>query len=159
MRQRQARGRGGLEQLSAEGRVRHMAKGYWVARVDVNNEDGYEPYAAANAAIFKKFGGRFLVRGGKFDVAEGNSRARNVIIEFPDYASARACYRSPEYQENIKVRQPHSTIKLMVIHSPECGCGYARPPLPAALVRRGTVRMFGRPRSRRTGARVCLFRG
>ena len=54
------------------------------ARVDVKNEDGYEPYAAANPAIFKKFGGRFLVRGGKFDVAEGNSRARNVIIEFPD---------------------------------------------------------------------------
>ena len=69
----------------------------------MKNEDGYEPYAAANPAIFKKFGGRFLVRGGKFDVAEGNSRARNVIIEFPDYASALACYRSPEYQENIKV--------------------------------------------------------
>ena len=33
-----------------------MAKGYWIARVDVHNEEGYKPYAAANAAIFKKFG-------------------------------------------------------------------------------------------------------
>jgi uncharacterized protein (DUF1330 family) len=92
-----------------------MAKGYWIARVDVKNEEGYKPYAAANPAIFKKFGGRFLVRGGKFDAPEGNSRARNVVIEFPDYASALACYRSPEYQENINVRLPHSTIDLIVI--------------------------------------------
>lgn len=92
-----------------------MAKGYWIARVDVENEEGYKPYAAANPAIFRKFGGRFLVRGGKFDAPEGNSRARNVVIEFPDYASALACYRSPEYQDNIKVRLPHSAIDLVVI--------------------------------------------
>ena len=92
-----------------------MVKGYWIARVDVQNEEAYKPYAAANPTIFKKYGGRFLVRGGKIDVAEGNARARNVVIEFPDYAAALACYRSPEYQENIKVRLPHSTIELIVI--------------------------------------------
>ena len=36
-----------------------MAKGYWIARVDVHNDEGYKAYAAANPAIFKKFGGRF----------------------------------------------------------------------------------------------------
>jgi uncharacterized protein (DUF1330 family) len=92
-----------------------MAKGYWVARVDVNNEDGFKPYAAANAAIFKKFGGRYVVRGGKFDGMEGSSRSRNVVIEFPDYAAALACYRSPEYQANVKVRQPHSVVDLIVV--------------------------------------------
>jgi uncharacterized protein (DUF1330 family) len=92
-----------------------MAKAYWIARVDVNNEDGFKPYAAANAAIFKKFGGRYVVRGGKFDGMEGSSRSRNVVIEFPDYATAVACYRSPEYQANIKVRQPHSAVDLIII--------------------------------------------
>jgi len=92
-----------------------MAKGYWVARVDVNNEEGFMPYAAANAAIFKKFGGRYVVRGGKFDGMEGSSRSRNIVIEFPDYATALACYRSPEYQANIKVRQPHCAVDLIVI--------------------------------------------
>jgi uncharacterized protein (DUF1330 family) len=92
-----------------------MAKGYWIARVDVSNEPGFMPYAAANAAIFKKFGGRYVVRGGKFDGMEGSSRSRNVVIEFPDYAAALACYRSPEYQANIKVRLPHSTVDLIVI--------------------------------------------
>ena len=47
-----------------------MSKGYWIARVDVTNEEGYKPYAAANPAIFKKFGGRFLIRAGKFEAPE-----------------------------------------------------------------------------------------
>jgi len=92
-----------------------MAKGYWIGRIDVHNEEGYKPYAAANPAIFKKFGGRFVVRAGKFESVEGTSRSRNVVIEFPDYASALACFHSPEYQENIKRRLPHATVDLLVI--------------------------------------------
>ena len=92
-----------------------MAKGYWIGRVDVKNDEGYKPYAAANPAIFKKFGGRFVVRGGKFEAPEGTSRSRNVVIEFPDYETALACYRSGEYQANIKVRQSHSNIDIIII--------------------------------------------
>ncbi|HZD92459.1 MAG TPA: DUF1330 domain-containing protein [Pseudolabrys sp.] len=92
-----------------------MAKGYWIARVDVHDDEGYKAYAAANPAIFKKFGGKFVVRGGQFEAPEGTTRARNVVVEFPDYAAALACYRSPEYQENIKRRLPHSDIDLIVI--------------------------------------------
>ena len=92
-----------------------MAKGYWIARVDVHNEEGYKPYAQANGAIFKKWGGRFVVRGGKHTGVEGQARARNVVIEFADYDTAMACYRSPEYQENIKRRQPHSIAELVVV--------------------------------------------
>jgi uncharacterized protein (DUF1330 family) len=92
-----------------------MAKGYWIARVDVYSDEGYKPYAAANAAIFKKFGARFVVRAGQFDNPEGQSRKRNIVIEFPDYATALACYNSPEYQANIKVRQPHSVADLVII--------------------------------------------
>ena len=92
-----------------------MAKGYWIARVDVTNEDGYKPYVAANAAIFKKFGGRFVVRGGRFESMEGHGRSRNIVVEFPDYATALACYRSPEYQQNIKVRQPNAVADIIVI--------------------------------------------
>ena len=79
-----------------------MPKGYWIARVDVSDEKGYEPYRAANPAIFRKFGGRFIVRGGPFECPEGASRSRNVVIEFPSYEQALACYRSPEYQNNIR---------------------------------------------------------
>ena len=92
-----------------------MPKGYWIGRVDVKNEEGYKPYAAANAAIFKKFGGKFVIRAGKFEAPEGTARSRNVVVEFPDYAAALACYRSPEYQENIKRRLPHSTADILII--------------------------------------------
>jgi uncharacterized protein (DUF1330 family) len=92
-----------------------MAKGYWIGRVDVHNEEGYKAYAAANPAIFKKFGGRYVIRGGKFEGMEGQSRSRNVVIEFADYAAAMACYRSPEYQKNIKRREPCSIAELIII--------------------------------------------
>jgi uncharacterized protein (DUF1330 family) len=92
-----------------------MPKGYWIANVDVHDDQGYKPYAAANPAIFGKFGGRFVVRAGKAECVEGNSRSRHVIIEFPDYASALACYQSPEYQQNIKVRQPHAVADIVVV--------------------------------------------
>ena len=92
-----------------------MAKGYWIGRVDVHNEEGYKAYAAVNPGIFKKFGGRYVVRGGRFAGVEGQSRSRNVVIEFADYDTALACYRSPEYQDNIKRRTPHSIAELIVV--------------------------------------------
>jgi uncharacterized protein (DUF1330 family) len=55
------------------------------------------------------------VRGGKYNGVEGECRSRNVVIEFPDYEAALACYRSPEYQANVKVRQPHSIAELIVV--------------------------------------------
>ena len=92
-----------------------MARGYWIGRIDVHDEAGFRPYAAANPAIIKKFGGRYVIRSGKFESVEGQCRLHNVVIEFPDYATAMACYRSPEYQENIKRRQPHSIADIVVI--------------------------------------------
>jgi uncharacterized protein (DUF1330 family) len=92
-----------------------MAKGYWIGRVEVNNEEGYKPYAAANAAIFKKYGGKFVVRGGQYECPEGQSRSRNVVIEFSDYDAAVFCYRSPEYQENLKIRQANAITDLIIV--------------------------------------------
>ena len=92
-----------------------MAKGYWIGRVDVRSDEGYKPYAMGNQAIFKKYGARYVVRAGKFECVEGNARSRNVVIEFPDYATALACYNSSEYQANMKLRQLHSTADIVVI--------------------------------------------
>lgn len=92
-----------------------MTKGYWIARVDVAHPEQYEAYVAANAAPLKKFGARFLVRGGQFDCPEGASRARNVVIEFPSYQAALDCWKSPEYQDAVKLRLPVSTIDLVIV--------------------------------------------
>ena len=42
-----------------------MAKGYWIVRVDITDQERYKLYIAANAAPFKKYGARFLVRSGR----------------------------------------------------------------------------------------------
>ena len=78
-----------------------MAKGYWVARVDVADPEKYKAYVAANAEAFRQFGARFLVRAGRFENPEGSSRTRNVVIEFPSYQAALDCWHSPEYQKAI----------------------------------------------------------
>lgn len=92
-----------------------MAKGYWVARVDVHDMDGYKDYVAQNGAVFHAFGARFLVRGGPFESKEGSSRSRNVVLEFKDYDTALACYNSPEYQRLVALRGPHSDGDLVII--------------------------------------------
>jgi uncharacterized protein (DUF1330 family) len=92
-----------------------MAKGYWIVRVDITDPERYKSYITANAEPFKKYGARFLVRGGNFENPEGTGRARNAVIEFPSYQSAVECWHSPEYQRAIKIRQPVSTADLIIV--------------------------------------------
>jgi uncharacterized protein (DUF1330 family) len=93
----------------------NMAKGYWIVRVDITNPEQYKLYIAANAVPFRKYGARFLVRGGQYENPEGTSRARNAVIEFPSYQAAVECWHSPEYQEVLKIRQPVSTADLVIV--------------------------------------------
>jgi uncharacterized protein (DUF1330 family) len=92
-----------------------MPKGYWVARVDVSDPAQYDKYRAANAVPFARFGARFLVRGGAFEAPEGTPRSRNVVLEFPSYQAALECYRSPEYQAALALRQPAALTDLIIV--------------------------------------------
>ncbi len=93
-----------------------MAKGYWIVRVDIDDLEQYKRYIAANAEPFRKYGARFLVRGGEYRSVEGTSRARNAVIEFPSYAAAVECWHSPEYQAALALRQPVSTADLVIVN-------------------------------------------
>jgi uncharacterized protein (DUF1330 family) len=92
-----------------------MAKGYWIVRGNVSDPEAYKAYVAANAEAFRKFGARFLVRGGKPEVVEGEGASRNVVIEFKDYATALACYHSPEYAAAKALRLGAASIDIVVI--------------------------------------------
>ena len=92
-----------------------MAKGYWLAMVDVQDPEAYKAYVRENAVAFRKYGGRFLVRGGRSETVEGQMRSRLVVIEFRDYATALECYRSPEYAKAILLRKDVSTGDVTVI--------------------------------------------
>ena len=92
-----------------------MAKGYWIGRIDVTDQDRYAQYAAANGAAYAAYGGRLLVRGGEFEAVEGDARARNVVIEFSSYEEALACYRSDLYQAAKALRADAAAIEMIVV--------------------------------------------
>src|SRR6266545_688730 len=92
-----------------------MAKGYWVAFADVSDPEGYKAYVAENAKAFRKYGGRFLTRGGKSEAPEGLTRSRAVVIEFPNYAAALESYRSPEYAKAMALREGKSVMDLAIV--------------------------------------------
>ena len=96
-----------------------MAKGYWIVRVDITDQEQYKAYMAANVGPFKKHGARFLARAGRLENPEGTARSRNAVIEFPSYEAALECWKSPEYQEAIKLRQSVSTLDLVIIEGYE----------------------------------------
>ncbi len=92
-----------------------MPKGYWIARVTVNNRDEYPNYVETAKPAFAKYGARFLVRGGRYDAVEGDGRPRNVVIEFDSFEQALACYHSPEYQAAAAIRQGCAEGEIIVV--------------------------------------------
>ena len=111
-----------------------MPKGYWIPQIDVSNPEGYKAYMAATPPAHEKYRGNALVRGGKSEVVEGRARSRNVLREFPDYATALACYRSDEYQRAKPLRLPHSQMRFphrRGLRRPAAAASGA-PPAPAA---------------------------
>jgi uncharacterized protein (DUF1330 family) len=92
-----------------------MAKAYWIAHVTVTDPDAYARYVAANAAAFAKHGGRFLARGGRSEIVEGNGQGRNVIIEFDSFEQAKACWDSPEYQRAKAFRAGGATGDFIIV--------------------------------------------
>jgi uncharacterized protein (DUF1330 family) len=92
-----------------------MPKAYWIVRVSVRDEERYPEYLAAARPAFEKYGANFIVRGGAFDVMEGNARDRNVVVEFRDRATAKACYESAEYQAAKLIRQKYADADFIII--------------------------------------------
>lgn len=96
-----------------------MAKGYWIARVDINDAERYKDYVSAAKPAFEKYGAKFLARGGNFHKLEGQVRSRNVVIEFPSLQTALDCYNSPEYQIAAAIRQEVADAEMVVVEGIE----------------------------------------
>ncbi len=78
--------------------------------VDVNLADpaAYEPYKAAVPALIARHGGEYLVRGGEFEVLEGDWRpTRLVLFRFPDRAAIHAFVNDPDYA-------PYKALRLSI---------------------------------------------
>jgi uncharacterized protein (DUF1330 family) len=92
-----------------------MPKGYVIARAKVTNATQWAAYAAKASEAIRQYGGTPLVRGGQMTVAEGEGRARNVVIEFADFAAAKAYVFSQEYGEARKLREGAGEIDIVAV--------------------------------------------
>jgi uncharacterized protein (DUF1330 family) len=93
-----------------------MAKGYWVAQVEVKNADEYKAnYAAVLAPVLAKFGGKYVTRGGQAEQVEGKGKSRVVVLEFPSYQVALECYRSADYAKLKAVRLAAAEADIVVV--------------------------------------------
>jgi uncharacterized protein (DUF1330 family) len=96
-----------------------MPKAYLIARIDVTDPERYGIYVAATPGIAARHGGRFIARGGRYEAKEGPARARNAIIEFPDYASALAFYDDPEYRAVLPHALAGSEREIVIVEGVE----------------------------------------
>ena len=91
-------------------------KGYWVALYKkINNTENLKNYSTKVTPIIKSFGGKPLVRGGKYQRLEGENFLRTVIWEFPSYEAAIECHESKEYQEGWMLAKNTTERDLQII--------------------------------------------
>jgi len=92
-------------------------KGYVVCVYkNITNEEKLKEYAIKARAAVEKYKGKFLIRGGRSTLNEGDNSPRTVVIEFSSYDEANAFYNSKEYQDAHSIlkgfaERQHQTIE------------------------------------------------
>ena len=89
---------------------------YVIADVKVEDPVEYEDYKQMVPATIAAYGGKFIARGGRTEVLEGEWRPnRVVIIEFESVERAKEWWASEEYRAARELRQRTSTGSLIVV--------------------------------------------
>jgi uncharacterized protein (DUF1330 family) len=82
----------------------------------VSDAVAYEEYKMKVPALVQKHGGKYLVRGGKLTVLEGDWQpTRLVLFEFPNTAAVQALFDDPEYQPLKMLRQRVAKTDIVVV--------------------------------------------
>jgi uncharacterized protein (DUF1330 family) len=89
---------------------------YWVARSRIIDPVEYKKYTDPLPGIFARYGGKVLARGGKYRIMEGpETFHRFIVIEFPSFDQAVACFESREYQDAASFRRGGAGVVENVI--------------------------------------------
>lgn len=79
---------------------------YLIVDLDVHDWDRFQPYRQEVVTFVRKYGGEYIVRGGDFEVLEGECRPhRLVMFRFPDRAAIREMYADPNYRKLAEIRE------------------------------------------------------
>ena len=91
-------------------------KGYILVRISVQDIDVFKEYPLLSGPIMEKFGGKYLIRGGKFEIVEGDWPVdRTTVVEFESFEKAKECYESLEYTRAKEIRQKSAKTDLILI--------------------------------------------
>jgi uncharacterized protein (DUF1330 family) len=89
---------------------------YIITDVIVNNEEAYTQYKALTPATIAAYDGKFITRGAKTEIIEGNwNPQRLVILEFPTGARAKEWWNSPEYAPLKKIRHDNAVTNMLLV--------------------------------------------
>ena len=89
---------------------------YVIVEIEVVDPVGYEEYKKRAAATVHKYGGKYIVRGGKAEVLEGNWKPKRIVIlEFPTMDRAKEWLNCEEYREPRKKRHATAKTNMLVI--------------------------------------------
>ncbi len=89
---------------------------YVIVDIEVRDAAAYAAYRDQAPATVAAYGGRYLARGGRTAVLEGDwAPERLVVLEFPTLEQAQAWWSSPEYSAIKGVRQRTTLSKLVAV--------------------------------------------
>ncbi|HEX5390095.1 MAG TPA: DUF1330 domain-containing protein [Burkholderiaceae bacterium] len=89
---------------------------YIIVDMQVTDPEQYKQYMAAAPAAVKAAGGEYLVRGGRFEVMEGNWQpARIAMLRFPSFEVAKAFYDDEMYKQARAKRAGATAFFNMVL--------------------------------------------
>ena len=93
-----------------------MKKAYWIAKYkEIDDQDALRRYAEKAKKIIESFGGKALVRGGKYITFEGEDFIRTVIWEFENIDIANKCHDSKDYQEAWSLAKNTTVRDLLIV--------------------------------------------
>ena len=89
---------------------------YVILDIDVTDPVRFEEYRKLSTAAAAAFGARFIVRGGKTEVWEGDWHPKRfVILEFESAERARAWYDSDLYRPARQLREASARSKMILV--------------------------------------------
>jgi len=89
---------------------------YVIVDVEITDPALYAAYIRVVPPTIAKYGGRFLVRGGRAEMLEGSwSPKRVVVLEFPTFEQAMAWWESEEYRDPKALRQSASITDMILV--------------------------------------------
>lgn len=90
---------------------------YMIIQITILDYELYARYVEKVPVIIKKYGGRYLVRGGKVVPMFGNwNPERVILIEFETMEQLRNCFNSPEYLKIAPFRESSTITESIIVN-------------------------------------------